>query len=82
MCPTDRTQPKYCMRKDRPMEKDIRPVKEYPEGCIDPWCEIPLTPSFHGEMYLGNGEHPGLECCCDACDYYLACFPDWSSFLL
>ena len=24
----------------------------------------------------GNGEHPGFECCCDECDYYLACFPE------
>ena len=36
-----------------------------------------LTPSFHGEKCLGNGDHPGVECCCDECDYYLECFPDW-----
>ena len=37
----------------------------------------PLTPSFHGKDCLGNGEHPGIECRCDECDHYLACFPDW-----
>ena len=25
---------------------------------------------------LGNGEHEG-ECCCDECDYYLLCFPEF-----
>ena len=25
----------------------------------------------------GNGSHPGYECCCDECDYYLDCFPEW-----
>ena len=25
----------------------------------------------------GNGEHEGYECCCDECDFYLECFPDW-----
>ena len=35
-----------------------------------------LTPSPKGERCLGNGEHEGIECCCDECDYYLECFPD------
>ena len=39
---------------------------------------IPLTPSRNGKRCLGNGEHPGIECCCDECDYYLECFPDWN----
>ena len=42
--------------------------------------EIPneaLTPSPHGQYCQHNGEHPGYECCCDECDFYLACFPDW-----
>lgn len=55
-------------------------VKHYmpkePGSLIDP-TGTPLTPSFHGEDCLGNGEHPGIECCCDNCDYYLTCFPDW-----
>ena len=25
---------------------------------------------------LGNGEQ-GFECCCDECDYYLSCFPEF-----
>ena len=25
---------------------------------------------------LGNGEH-GFECCCDECDYFLLCFPEF-----
>lgn len=37
----------------------------------------PLTPSFHGEKCLGNGEHSDYECCCDECDYYLLCFPEY-----
>lgn len=55
-------------------------VKHYmpkkPGRLIDP-TGTPLTPSFHGEDCLGNGEHPGIECCCDECDHYLTCFPDW-----
>ena len=27
---------------------------------------------------LGNGEQ-GYECCCDECDYYLICFPEFDS---
>ena len=27
---------------------------------------------------LGNGEQ-GFECCCDECDYYLLCFPEFNS---
>ena len=46
---------------------------------IDPSTKITLSPSFHGENCLGNGQHPGYECCCDECDYYLACFPDWDN---
>lgn len=36
-----------------------------------------LRPSHHGEDCPGNGKHPGIECCCDECDHYLTCFPDW-----
>lgn len=38
---------------------------------------ITLTPSFQGSKCLGNGEHKGYECCCDECDYYLECFPQY-----
>ena len=35
-----------------------------------------LTPSYHGKECLGNGSWVGYECCCDECDFYLACFPE------
>lgn len=47
----------------------------------DPWVGCILTPSYHGENCLGNGEHPDVECCCDECNYYLLCFPDWEDML-
>ena len=34
---------------------------------------ITLTPGNGGADCLGNGEHPGIECCCDECDYMLCC---------
>ena len=34
---------------------------------------IELTPGNDGKDCLGNGEHEGVECCCDECDYYLCC---------
>lgn len=46
------------------------------DDLIDP-TGTPLTPSWHGIECLGNGDWPGYECCCDECDYYLVCFPDW-----
>jgi len=49
-----------------------------PEDFIDPTGTV-LTPSWHGEKCQGNGEHPGVECCCDECNFYLACFPDWDA---
>lgn len=36
-----------------------------------------LTPSYHGNDFLYNGEHDGFEICCDECDFYLACFPEY-----
>ena len=27
---------------------------------------------------LGNGKH-GFECCCDECDYFRLCFPEYDS---
>ena len=27
---------------------------------------------------LGDGEQ-GFECCCDECDYYLLCFPEFDT---
>lgn len=35
-------------------------------------------PSLKGEGCPSNGAHPGVECRCDECDYYLFCFPEYS----
>ena len=45
---------------------------------IDPSTGILLTPSFHGKKCRGSGLLSVYECCCGACDYYLACFPEWN----
>lgn len=47
---------------------------------LDPTGTV-LTPGYHGENCLGNGKHPDIECCCDECDFYLECFPDWEEFV-
>ena len=36
---------------------------------------IKLTPG-KPTVCLGNGEQ-GFECCCDECDYFLLCFPEF-----
>ena len=36
---------------------------------------VELTPG-EPAVCLGNGEQ-GLECCCDECDYFLLCFPEF-----
>ena len=36
---------------------------------------IELTPGAPA-VCLGNGEQ-GFECCCDECNYYLICFPEF-----
>ena len=38
---------------------------------------IELTPA-KPDVCLGNGEQ-GFECCCDECDHYLLCFPEFDS---
>ena len=48
-----------------------------PDPFFDPSTGTKLTPSFHGRECLGNGEWPGYECCCDECDFFIGCFPDW-----
>ena len=37
---------------------------------------IELTPG-NPDFCLGNGEM-GYECCCDECDYFLRCFPEYT----
>ena len=49
-------------------------LKDVPEKVID-ITGIELTPG-EPDVCLGNGEQ-GLECCCDECDYYLLCFPEF-----
>ena len=39
----------------------------------------PLVPSEQGSKCPGNGEHPEYECCCDECDHYLYCFPQYKA---
>jgi len=36
---------------------------------------VELTP-VKPAICLGNGDQ-GFECCCDECDYYLFCFPEF-----
>jgi len=38
---------------------------------------VELTPTVP-DICLGNGEW-GFECCCDECDFYLYCFPEFDS---
>ena len=52
----------YIMRKDIP-------------GKIIDITGIELTPG-KPDICLGNGEQ-GFACCCDECDYYLLCFPEF-----
>lgn len=37
-----------------------------------------LTPGNCGKDRLGNGEHPGIECCCEECDYMICCLENHS----
>ena len=52
--------------------------KDISEKVID-ISGIELTPG-KPDICLGNGED-GLECCCDECNYYLLCFPEYDSTL-
>ena len=36
---------------------------------------VEITPG-ESTVCLGNGEK-GFECCCDECDYFLLCFPEF-----
>ena len=48
-----------------------------PEEAIDVTGAI-LTPG-KPEKCQGNGEHKGFDCCCDECDWFLLCFPEYDS---
>lgn len=45
-----------------------------PEKVID-ITGAELTPGKH-DVCLGNGKQ-GIECCCDECDFFLLCFPEF-----
>lgn len=40
------------------------------------YMPVELTPSYHGEQCLANGEHE-VERRCDACDHWHTCYPEW-----
>ena len=48
--------------------------KQIPEKVIDV-TGVELTPG-KPDVCLGNGEQ-GFECCCDECNYFLLCFPQF-----
>ncbi len=48
--------------------------KEIPNKVIDV-TGVELTPGAP-DVCLGNGEQ-GFECCCDECDYFLLCYPEF-----
>ena len=48
--------------------------KDIPKKVID-ISGVELTPGEPAAC-LGNGEE-GFECCCDECNYFLLCFPEF-----
>ena len=48
--------------------------KKIPKKVIDA-TGVELTPGKPA-VCLGNGEQ-GFECCCDECDFFLFCFPEF-----
>lgn len=38
-----------------------------------------LVPGNYGKDCPGNGEVPGVECCCNECDYMICCFGPYDS---
>ena len=49
--------------------------KNIPNKIID-ITGVELTPG-QPTVCLGNGKQ-GFECCCDECNYYLLCFPEFN----
>lgn len=49
------------------------------DDVLDLWTTIKLAPSYQGRDCIANGENPSVECCCDACDFFLVCFPEWEN---
>ena len=48
---------------------------DIPKKAID-ITGVEITPG-DPDVCLGNGEQ-GIECCCDECDYFLLCFPEFN----
>lgn len=57
-------------------EVNMKTAQEAWQEFLKHYQPVELTPSYHGEKCLGNGEHE-IECQCDECEHYLECFPDW-----
>ncbi len=51
--------------------------REIPKKVIDV-TGVELTPG-EPDVCLGNGDQ-GFECCCDECNYFLLCFPEFDPF--
>ena len=49
-------------------------MESIPKKIID-ITGVELTPGEPADC-LGNGEQ-GFACCCDECDYFLLCFPEY-----
>ena len=47
---------------------------DLPEKEIDV-TGVEITPG-KPDVCLGNGDQ-GFECCCDECDYFMLCFPEF-----
>ena len=60
----------FYMRMGECMSKDIS------KKVID-IIDVELIPG-EPKVCLGNGEQ-GFECCCDECDYFLLCFPQFDT---
>ena len=47
--------------------------------CTEKITDITGTPLMPGdrERCKGNGEHDGFPLCCDECDYFLDCYPEY-----
>ena len=52
--------------------------RDIPKKVIDV-TGVELTPG-EPDVCLGNGDQ-GFECCCDECDYFLLCFPEYDIIL-
>ena len=50
--------------------------KKMQKKVIDDLTGVELTPG-EPDVCFGNGEQD-FECCCDECDSFLLCFPEWT----